>query len=171
MWDTQAPDELPAIEWPGPTGTCVLGDETSRFVKLPSRMCAAKRWVMHRRKRPYDPQTGLPASVSNDAHWGTFEHALTTLLSGKYDGIGFVLGPDGTGNYWQGIDLDHVVANCLQGLASKLDGYVEYSPSGEGVHAIGYGTPFPAAFKHGGIEAYSERRFFTVTGNAIRCSL
>ena len=58
-------------------------------------------------------------------------------------GLGFALGADGTGNHWQGIDLDGVDSNpALQLLADELPGYTETSPSGNGYHAIGYGKPF-----------------------------
>ena len=138
--------------------------------QVPLIMRDADRWLVHINKRPFDPKTGFPASVSNGAHWASLDQAVAALHRGKFDGLGFALGPDGTGNYWQGIDLDHIEANGLQKMASKLPGYVEYSPSGQGVHAIGYGAPF-AAFKRGGVEAYCEKRFFTVTGNFIRSSL
>jgi hypothetical protein len=53
-------------------------------------------------------------------------------------------------------------------MAEDLQGYVEHSPSGDGVHAIGYGRRFSALGSNKtGIEAYCEGRYFTVTG---RCS-
>ena len=92
---------------------------------------------------------------------GTFEQAIASLEVGSFDGIGFALG-DG----WQGIDLDKVDSNGLAHLVSDLPGYVECSPSGKGWHAIGYGLPFEnMGSDSSGIEAYSGRRFFTVTGN------
>lgn len=91
------------------------------------------------------------------------------MRDGKYDGLGFALGPDGTGNAWQGIDLDDTHSRPeLAALVPMLPGYVEHSPSCKGVHAIGYGPEFPTLGPNGsGIEAYSKRRYFTVTGNAI----
>ena len=89
------------------------------------------------------------------------------MQTSGFDGLGFALGPDGTGNHWQGIDLDKIEANGLQALAAALPGYVEWSPSGLGIHAIGYGAPFPA-LKLNGIESYSAGRFFTFTGRTIR---
>jgi primase-polymerase (primpol)-like protein len=85
--------------------------------------------------------------------------------------VGFALGPDGNGGCWQGIDLDHLSEHPeLQTLVERLPGYVERSPSVDGVHAIGYGQSFETLSQNGsGIEAYSERRFFTVTGDAWGC--
>ena len=83
--------------------------------------------------------------------------------------IGYALGKDASGQFWQGIDLDHVGQNGLSDLPDTLPGYVETSPSGEGVHAICYGRQFrPLGSNSSGIEAYSGGRFFTVTGRAIR---
>lgn len=70
---------------------------------------------------------------------------------------------------WQGIDLDNLDANGLAGLANALPGYVEKSPSGKGVHAIGYGREFQTlGSNRSGVEAYAKGRFFTFTGDMIR---
>jgi len=87
----------------------------------------------------------------------------------RYAGLGFALGPDGSGNYWQGIDLDGITARPeLAALAEELPGYRELSPSGAGVHAWGLGKAFAALGANAsGIEAYSAGRYFTVTGSAL----
>jgi hypothetical protein len=99
----------------------------------------------------------------------SFEEAMCTYMAGGYDGLGFALG-----NGWQGIDLDKVEANGLLHLVEQLPGYVERSPSGKGFHAIGYGESFENLNPNlSGVEAYSAKRFFTVTGDegrgAIEC--
>jgi RecA-family ATPase len=133
-----------------------------------------KRWLLRKNKVPYyvdgTLRRGELDSELDLSRLGTFDQALDMLKAGGFDGIGFALGPDGTGNHWQGIDLDNVEANGLQALANSLVGYVEYSPSGLGRHAIGYGKPFePLKLK--GIEAYSGKRYFTFSGHAIRGEL
>ena len=90
--------------------------------------------------------------------------------------LGFALGPDGTGCYWQGIDLDNIVANSLHDIANRWArgdclklGYMETSPSGNGIHIIGYGGAFATlGANRSGIEAYANGRYFTVTENALR---
>jgi len=83
--------------------------------------------------------------------------------------LGFALGLDETGNFWQGIDLDNLLAKKLMGLMLAVHGYVEYSPSGNGAHAIGYGKRIVNRTNHAaGIEVYSYGRFFTFTENTIR---
>ncbi|MEI6414997.1 MAG: DUF5906 domain-containing protein [Pseudomonadota bacterium] len=90
---------------------------------------------------------------------------------GHYTGLGIALGLDTFDNL-QGIDLDNIETNHLQDLADSLPGLVELSPSGQGVHALGMGNPFRTLGSNkSGIEAYSEGRFFTVTGKVLRGSI
>lgn len=148
-------------------------------------MRAASRWLIYQnvpqpgkkpRKIPHyadgAPRQGALDTSADVARLVTFEAAVAALQERGQDwGLGFALGPDGTGNYWQGIDLDDVEANGLIEVANTLPGYVEYSPSGMGAHAIGYGAKFGTLGSNGtGIEAYCEGRFFTFTGNMMRDS-
>lgn len=150
------------------------------YADLPDTMRDARRWLLWRSERKSDTAK-KPAKVpyyvsgmrrhgeldtpADQAHLATFDEALRTLEGGGYSGLGFALGPDGTGKYWQGIDLDDVPNRpMLQLLADDLPGYTERSPSGTGMHAIGYGRPFDSLISNSsGIEAYAHKRFFTVT--------
>jgi len=144
-------------------------------------MQAARRWLLYRpnaegRKIPYyvngKPRSGILDSPEDVSQLATYPEAIAALeRTGQGCGLGFALGPDGNGGYWQGIDLDDVEANGLADLANSLPGYVEISPSGKGAHAIGYGAKFDNMGNDGsGIEAYSTGRFFTFTGNIVRDS-
>ncbi len=88
-------------------------------------------------------------------------------ISGKVEGAGFVFSKD---DPYVGIDLDNCITDSdfLQPWAaeivSKLNGYTEVSPSGEGLHIIVKGR-LPANFKNSNVEAYSEGRYFTMTGD------
>lgn len=135
---------------------------------VPRAMLEAQRWLVHRKKVPYYvsgfPRSGALDSPEDLIRMGTFEQALAAMQAGAYDGLGFALGGG-----WQGVDLDKVDENGLSAVVSDLPGYVERSPSGKGWHAIGYGAPFETMGSNGsGIEAYSGRRFFTVTGDEGR---
>ncbi len=135
---------------------------------VPQAMQDARRWLVHRGKRPFyvsgAPRSGTLDSPQDLAQMGTFEQAVAALQAGTFDGVGFALG-DG----WQGIDLDKVDDNSLAHLVPDLPGYVERSPSGKGWHAIGFGTTFDSLASDGsGLEAYSGRRYFTVTGDEGR---
>lgn len=146
---------------------------------LPDAMRQAPRWLLWKS----EPSVGdrkprkVPYYVSGRARHGqldgpddlanlvTLEVAVAALRA-PYAGLGFALGPDGTGNHWQGIDLDALSEHPeLEHIAEDLPGYTETSPSGNGRHAIGYGRAFQALGSNGsGIEAYSAGRYFTVTG-------
>jgi hypothetical protein len=151
---------------------------------LPIEMRKAKRWLIWKsepasdntkkpRKVPYYPngarRSGELDSPLDQAKFGNFEEAIKALQSGKFTGLGFALGPDGTGNHWQGIDLDDIPNRpALEHIAKDLPGYTESSPSGKGMHAIGYGRHFASlGSNQSGVEAYSAGRFFTVTAEGV----
>lgn len=150
------------------------------YEALPEAMQRARRWLVWRsepsvgdrkpRKVPYyvtgQARHGQLDGPEDQAALASLEDAVAALSRGTYAGLGFALGPDGTGNLWQGIDLDALSEHPnLQHIAEDLPGYTETSPSGNGRHAIGYGRGFQALGSNGsGIEAYSSGRYFTVTG-------
>lgn len=164
-----------------------LDNAVADYDSLPEAMRSAKRWLVWKSLPNRDPakkpgkvpyyvtgvrRTGELDSATDIASLASFEDAHGALLVGDYSGLGFALGPDGTGNYWQGIDLDDIPNRAhLNHIAGELPGYTEKSPSGCGMHAIGYGRLFGTLGSNAtGIEAYSRGRFFTVTGeNANRC--
>lgn len=157
----------------------------SDWQDLPERMRAAKRWLVYKaiatgdakpRKVPFyttgEPRSGALDSSEDVAKLATVEDALKVLATNKYSGLGFALGPDGTGMYWQGVDFDKLSARPhLTMMCDDLPGYTERSPSGDGRHAIGYGRAFPAlSSNESGIEAYSSGRYFTVTADCAGIS-
>ena len=149
-------------------------------------MKAAKRWLVWReepspegkkpRKVPYYADGGMRGAGSaldspmDVDHLATYDAAVAACEAGRFTGIGFALGFDGTGKAWQGIDLDKLSQHPENwDLPALLPGYVEESPSGDGLHAIGYGTPFKPLKKDKlGVEAYASGRFFTFTGKVVR---
>jgi hypothetical protein len=154
---------------------------------IPPAMQAARRWLHWAREpRPRADGTIVQAKVPYYADGGRrfgdleadgarlvdMRTALQAieLHGGTRAGLGFALGPDGTGQCWQGVDFDHVAERpALLPLLDAAPGYLEYSPSRTGAHAIGYGASFPTLGSNGsGVEAYSAGRFFTVTGEVLR---
>jgi hypothetical protein len=151
------------------------------YADIPVKLREARRWLLWSaepgkpgkkpRKVPYYADGGRRSGrLDCPADWArlvTFDEAFAALVTGDYTGMGIALGPDETGNCWQGIDLDDIADHPgLEFVAEDLPGYTEQSPSGRGMHAIGYGRPFPTLGPNGsGIEAYSAGRFFTVTGD------
>jgi hypothetical protein len=146
---------------------------------IPAAMQNAPRWLLWRLipnpkpgkkpiKKPFYAN-GIPRNGGLDTPYDyaqlvPMSAALGVLQAGGYTGVGFALGPDGTGGHWQGVDFDNLPERPdLQSIA--LPGYTETSPSGRGRHAIGYGRAFQTLGSNkSGIEAYAAGRYFTVTG-------
>lgn len=152
----------------------------NNYAPLPAEMRNAKRWLVWKlipdkdpakkpRKVPFyangSARNGQLDTPADMAKLATFDDAHRAFTAGGYAGLGFALGPDGTGYYWQGIDLDDIPDHPeLVPTAKTLPGYTEQSPSGKGMHAIGYGRAFNSlGSNRTGIEAYSSGRYFTVT--------
>jgi len=169
-----------------------LGDYNTEEIKsndgfkdiVPERMRNAKRWLLWRsekdksnsnksRKVPYYAdgtfRRGTLDTPDDLERLVDYDRAVEILGERNFTGLGFALGRDGEG-YWQGIDLDNIKEHNNDSLAEKLPGYVEMSPSGNGVHAIGYGEYFRGKNKSGesGWEYYSRAKYFTFTGNMFR---
>jgi hypothetical protein len=142
-----------------------------------AEMKAVRRWLLASPdKVPHyidgSNRRGALDAPEDVARFATYDEATGALLQcGPGWRLGFALGPDGEGGHWQGVDFDAVEDNLLTVLTDALPSYVEISPSGSGVHAIGYGRPFRSLGSNGsGIEAYASGRFFTVTENVVRDS-
>ena len=142
--------------------------------KLDRFVLWAYRMKKGRMTKPPFSVSGGNAAVNDPATWCAFETACSTF--GKYpeiyNGIGIVLN-----EYIVGIDMDHVVedgeitAKALE-IIDEIPGYVEYSPSGTGLHILTRGR-LPEdrdKIKFSWIEFYDETspRYFTVTGNVYR---
>lgn len=144
--------------------------------RLPEQLINTRRWLLWTEdKQPFYPN-GTPRNGSLDtpadvSRLGTFDQALDALVaSGEYAGIGFALGYDGL-NYWQGFDADKLTPAQVDAAISSHDdlGYMEVSPSGRGIHVIGYGRSFKSLGANGtNVEAYAGGRYFTFTGDRGR---
>jgi hypothetical protein len=160
----------------------VRTDRDMLQTEIPASMQQAERWLVWKaipepgkkpRKVPYYCDgSRRQGTLDTKADWSrlhSFDSAIHAFETGDYTGLGFALGPDGSGMVWQGIDLDQIDQKpALAVIGKSLPGYVERSPSGHGLHAIGYGLPFKSLGSNAtGIEAYAGGRYFTVTGEAI----
>lgn len=98
-----------------------------------------------------------------------FESALEACALREFDGVGFAFLPD---DGLIGIDLDGMQDDPerMTRASSIIDAcntFTETSPSGKGVHIIGYGTTDTFKSNALGIEVYCGRQFFTMTGNTL----
>lgn len=149
------------------------------FEAMPAELRQLPRWVTWKRsggrKVPCRATAiNSPASSTNPDTWASFDQAQTAYEEGGYAGVGFVLNGDGL----VGVDLDSCVTDgtptpAALGLLNRIGcSYVEYSPSGTGLRAFGYGPSLDNSRKRGtldgvNVELYSTTRYLTVTGHTL----
>ncbi|HEY7414334.1 MAG TPA: hypothetical protein VH593_04010, partial [Ktedonobacteraceae bacterium] len=150
---------------------------------IPQELKRRRQWVVWRyllpdkegakpRKVLFTPTTGEIASSTDRATWGSYTEAMAAFRRGGWEGVGFVFAADDT---VAGIDLDGCVdpntgtlTPQAQAIVQTFDSYAEKSPSGCGVHILILGAmPGGRGRKCGAYEAYSEGRFFTITGDHL----
>ncbi len=148
---------------------------------IPQELKNLPNWVVYRQvlrkdksgrtdKIPYNPNDIQKMAKTNDSStWASFDQAVEMKFLGDFDGVGFVFVKP-----YVGIDIDHCVENgklsfFAQIIIQSIKGYIEYSPSGLGIHIIAKGE-LPAGKRKNsilGLEMYDSGRFFTVTGNSL----
>lgn len=143
---------------------------------VPRELRERKRWIVWKAEVNNGKVAKIPlapwftndlraVSVVDENNWTDFETAV--VYAKRYGlGLGFVLG-DGI----VGIDLDdcigeNEVSEMAWEIVKRADTYAEISPSGKGIHVIGFGR-IPKAVKTDGLEIYADGRFFTFTGDYI----
>jgi len=151
--------------------------EQHLFENIPEELRRRRQWVIWKLEERNGVLTKVPyiaggvgKAKSTDAlTWRTFEEAVETLQTGRYDGIGFVFS---SGDPYAGVDLDDCrdpktgeLGEWAAEITRNLDGYAEVSPSGKGVHIIVRGKA--PNKRRGRVEAYSSERFFTMSGQVL----
>lgn len=137
------------------------------YDSIPQELKTLKCWVnADSSKIPKNPRTGKNAQSTNPDTWGTFDEAVEALTKYAADGIsniGFVFSKD---NPYFGVDLDHCMDNTdfVDEFVETLQSYAEFSRSGEGIHIICKGKLPEGNRRKGGVEMYSEGRYFICTG-------
>src|SRR4051794_9599689 len=141
-------------------------------------------------KRPIQI-SGYGASTTNSKHWSCFEEVKqayeAAVARGYMDlrekakpvqkvsvgGVGFVFDgqPDAHGLVLAGVDFDNVIsgaeiASLAQERIKRLGSYTEQSVSGGGLHVIVRARALESGVAYGGVEVYTSKRYFTMTGRA-----
>jgi hypothetical protein len=148
--------------------------------RIPLAMCSARRWINWKPVERDGKWTKIPCGTAGSsvdatdaANGRTLSAAreAATLIRRQPLGLGFMLG-DG----WLGVDLDGVVDPAtgaitdpeVEAWLATTESYVETTPSKTGLHVIfeGVGIPAWSQNRRGFVEVYSDKRFFTVTGDA-----
>ena len=153
---------------------------------FPRELIDKKIWVCWRlepdkdgkkdRKRPYSPITGRLAKTNTPSTWGTYAQALEALDHYGYTGLGFMFEASGP---YVGVDVDHCYdketgqfSEMAQAIMARQATYMEFSPSGTGLHLLFKGKKPDRECRNTdiGIEMYDCDRYFTVTGKQIEGS-
>jgi hypothetical protein len=144
-----------------------------KFDDIPAELIKIDRWLVWRNKVPYNAKTKKKADSTDPSQWESFELAKSTYENGGFDGVGFALDNDEI----IGIDLDNCVIDGkpreeAEKLLEGLDvGYIELSPSGNGLHAFGYGLMLQGRTSQIdglSVEIYPNKRYLTFTGHALK---
>ena len=150
---------------------------------FPEELKKLNRWVGYRlvpdkdggkpKKVPINAVTGQNAKSNDPSTWCDYQTAKEAADQYGYNGIGFMfVKEDG----FVGIDVDHCYdpeTNTFNEVATAIMGkqptYMEFSPSGDGIHLWFKGTKPKGASKNTdtGVEMYDSVRYFTVTDNPI----
>jgi hypothetical protein len=172
---------LPMLQ---PGGALTSAMPTPATPALPQDLTMLPQWVCWKlqsrdggkpTKIPYQPD-GTLADSTDSSTWTTYERALAAHSRGGFSGVGFVFARNGG---LVGIDLDHCVSDAgtyqpwaLPILARFGRTYMEFSPSGTGLHLFargklpGGGTAFPMG-DDGRVEVYGSGRYFTMTNDPV----
>lgn len=138
---------------------------------IPLELRQLPQWVCaNADKIPISPRTGMPASVTDPASWGTFEEAVRS----GFKHVGFVLAE------WDPyaiIDLDNKPEKPLteeqwqrhQAILTAFESYTERSASGRGYHIIVRGK-LPSGVHRDNVEIYSSGRYMICTGDVVRAA-
>ena len=144
----------------------------TNFNTIPEELRELNQWVCWKinnrdgkqTKVPCDPISGKFLDPSKKVY--SFNQVCQCVQG--FNGIGFYFNGSGI----SGIDLDHCIddsgniSHDARQIIEKLNSYTEYSPSGKGFHILLKGKlQTGSRNKQGKYEAYSDRRYFTVTGN------
>lgn len=126
------------------------------------------RWT----KPPSHPVTGYNIGPDRPEKWSDFDTCAAAVLSGDWKLMGGLL-PEGSGIV--GYDVDKIkrhgtldrnpaVKSAIREY-QKRGGYVERSPSGDGLRIFAKGDPVTGRKKSNDLEMYSDRRYLTITGH------
>lgn len=143
-----------------------------RYETIPAILKNNKNWVcaVNGSKLPLQAVLRKAASVADPTTWSCYETAKQAVENGTYDYLGYVFNGDGI----VGIDIDDgydddgflsaLSIDCMRACRS----YTEQSRSGRGVHIYVKGhLPFAGANNRNGLEIYSNKRYFIVTGERL----
>lgn len=156
-------------------------------MSFPQELKRRKQWVCWRlepdkdggkpKKMPINAMTGKGAMSNNPQTWTDYQTALDAYEKYGYTGIGYMFTKD---DGYVGVDVDHCYDpqtgefnEVAKAIIARQKTYMEFSPSGNGVHLYFKGIKPAGSSKNSetGVEMYESGRYFTVTGKQLDGSL
>ena len=150
---------------------------------FPVEFTKLNRWLCFRldpnpdggkpKKTPVNAQTGRNGSSTNPKTWCDYRTAAEAVEKYGYAGLGFAIVPE---DGYVGIDVDHCYnpetgefSELAQAIIAKQNTYMEFSPSGDGIHLWFKGTKPAGACRNTqvGVEMYDRDRYLTMTGRRL----
>lgn len=152
-------------------------------MSYPQELMERKQWVNWRlipdkdggkdKKMPFNPISGKGAASNNPATWTDYATAADALERYGFTGLGFMFTKD---DDLVGVDVDHcydpatkTFNDTAKAIIAKQPTYMEFSPSGTGIHLFFKGTIPGTGNKNTktGVEMYEHTRYFTMTGKRL----
>lgn len=152
-------------------------------MSYPQELMERKQWVNWRlipdkdggkdKKMPFNPLSGKGAASNNPATWTDYATAADALERYGFTGLGFMFTKD---DDLVGVDVDHcydpatkTFNDTAKAIIAKQPTYMEFSPSGTGIHLFFKGTIPGTGNKNTktGVEMYEHTRYFTMTGKRL----
>lgn len=156
-------------------------------MSFPQELKRRKQWVCWRlepdkdggkpKKMPINAMTGKGAMSNNPQTWTDYQTAFDAYEKYGYTGIGYMFTKD---DGYVGVDVDHCYDpqtgefnEVAKAIIARQKTYMEFSPSGNGVHLYFKGIKPAGSSKNSemGVEMYESGRYFTVTGKQLDGSL
>lgn len=143
---------------------------------IPEELKRRGKWILWKFKR--NPKAKKPAKIPYKEIGGkliaqndpkrSYRFGYALALARKHQcGIGLFMGGG-----IAGIDIDDIddidnLPDNIKKLINDFNSYTEISVSGKGLHIIVFSDQTFERKRHGKYELYTERRYFTITGNSI----
>lgn len=158
-----------------------IDSQTHQLERIPSELKELPQWMPFKleprpdsiKKSKVPKYNGHTASKTDSKHWLGYHECLNQFEDGRYgyDGIGFC--PNGSNLLF--IDLDDCFDSSGQlherarEIVDSIDGYVERSQSGNGLHIVTltdkhYGNP---KSMDGKVEIFTDRMYLAMTGDVF----
>lgn len=139
---------------------------------IPLEIQSLNQWVCSRSdsKAPWRATTPYPASSTDPSTWSSFEKAVSAVVEGRYEHLGFVFADNGIVgiDIDDGYDEDGFISPLAVDIINRCKSYTERSKSGRGFHILLRGDiPFKGKNNRTGVEIYKTARYFIMTGNTL----